>query len=129
MNDDKHDLARAPGRGELRCPRRGGDLIAAERCLQDTACPLAPTCELRVGLVELVRAARREPTTKRAQTPAPSHHFNKLCLMCPRDARRGFVTCSEQCQRRSKSLRGGRSGIAPDLSPHGRMLVGNGVRK
>ena len=84
---------------EIPCPEKRLEIIAAERCVQNTACPRAATCELRTIAIKLTRKARAPETApKRRLDTGTKRRWKKACAMCPRDSLRGQTVCSDRCR-------------------------------
>ena len=103
--------------GEISCPEKRGDIIAAQRCADNAECPRATTCEHRPRAVEVTTFAhnsKREPVLsgdeRKRLRPV------RECAACSSEVPSRARTCSLRCAARLAALRGGRSGLSPDDS-------------
>ena len=82
---------------ELPCPEKRFEIIAAERCVQNTACPRAATCELRTIAIGLVSNARRPEIEGRPRVSGRGKGLalwrSRPCLICPRTVERDRSEC------------------------------------
>ena len=58
--DGTRDPAAPLHHSEFRCPTKNLDIISAQRCLSNLACPLSRSCEFRLIADDVVREAKRE---------------------------------------------------------------------
>ena len=97
-----HNPAAPLSDGEIRCPERQFDLIAAMRCTQDLACPRARTCPLRTQAEAAMVGALggSDPagaTARRGARAARDKPRAHDCLCCPRLIVGKGRTCSPEC--------------------------------
>lgn len=135
---------------EFRCPEKGLQVIAAERCIQNAACPRARTCELRPVALRLMAGAREETRIslpgQPVQPPKKTRRagrtiLEKTCAWA-KCARPFTVTCSQKtqvcCSHRcagwmreasghGRNARPNRTGKAPGLS--GTFLFGRRTKR
>ena len=95
---------------ELPCPERRFEIIAAERCVQNTACPRAATCELRTIAIGLVDNARRPEVEGRPRVSGRGKGLalwrSRRCLICPRTVERDrSECCSAACTQTLRARR------------------------
>lgn len=109
--------ARELSHGEISCPEKGGDVIAAQRCAEHAECPRAATCEHRPRALEVTtfaHSSKREPLLsgdeRKRLRPV------RECAACGTEVPSRARTCSPRCAAKLAALRGGRSGLSPDDS-------------
>jgi hypothetical protein len=61
----REPAADIPNQAEIRCPLKGGQVIAAERCVQNVDCPRAANCPFRTIAVAASNHARSGLTARR----------------------------------------------------------------
>lgn len=98
--DPMRSQASALSEGEVRCPEKGGNVIAAGRCVERTDCPQSKTCHLRAHSLGILKYMRDHDgvSASRVHERAEKRKPAKDCRMCFHAALPRMRTCGPVCE-------------------------------